>query len=61
MNLEKIYICAVIRRTEINYSENKNGHGWVQLGWTRCNSEKKKRLGENGDNVTLQKWGVLNL
>ena len=32
MNLQKIYILsAVIRRTEIYYLENKNGHGWVQL------------------------------
>ena len=23
--------------TEINYLGNKNGHGWVQLGWTACN------------------------
>ena len=37
MNLEKIYVFACIFRTEINYSENKNGHGWVQLRWTVCN------------------------
>ena len=36
MNLEKIYVCACIKRIEINYLENKNGHGWVQLGWTVC-------------------------
>ena len=37
--LQKIYVCAVIRRTRINYAENKNGHGWVQLhvGWMVCN------------------------
>ena len=32
MNLEEIFICACIWRTEINYLENKNGRGWVQLG-----------------------------
>ena len=32
MKLEKIFICACIWRTEIKYLENKNGHGWVQLG-----------------------------
>ena len=37
MNLEKINVCAYIWRTEINYLENKNGHGWVQLWWTACN------------------------
>ena len=39
MNLEKIYVhvCACIRRLEINYFENKNGHGWVRLRWTVCN------------------------
>ena len=34
MNLEKIFVCTCIWRTEVNYSENKNGHGWVQVGWT---------------------------
>ena len=37
MNLDKIYVCSCISRTEMNYLENKNGHGWVQLGWTMCN------------------------
>ena len=37
MNLEKIYVCAFIWRTEINYLKNENGHGWVQLRWTVCN------------------------
>ena len=32
----KIYVCVCIYRTEIRYLENKNGHGWVQLGWTVC-------------------------
>ena len=27
----------VFWRTELNYLENKNGRGWVQLGWTVCN------------------------
>ena len=31
MNLEKIYVRTLIWRTEINYLENKNGHGWVQV------------------------------
>ena len=35
MNLEKIYVCAW--RLEINYLENKNGHGWMRLRWTVCN------------------------
>ena len=37
MNLEKIYVCTCIWRLEINYLENKNGHGCVQLRWTVCN------------------------
>ena len=31
MNLEKMYVRTWIWRTEINYLENKNGHGWVQV------------------------------
>ena len=34
MNIEKIYVCAGVWSTEINYLENKNGHGWLQLRWT---------------------------
>ena len=37
MNLEKIYVSACIWRTKINYLENENGHGLVQLRWTICN------------------------
>ena len=37
VNLKKIYVCACIWRTEINYLENKNGHSWAQLMWTVCN------------------------
>ena len=37
MNLEEIYVRACIWRTEINYLENKNCYGWVQLWWTVCN------------------------
>ena len=32
MNLEKIYVCACIWRTEIKYLVYKNGHSWVQIG-----------------------------
>ena len=39
MNLEKIFVCAYIWRKEINYLQNKNGHGGVQLGWTVCKWE----------------------
>ena len=45
MNLEKIYVCACIWRIEIKYLENKNGHGWVQLGWTVCNWGKEAGVG----------------
>ena len=46
MNLETIYVCACIWRTEIlNYLENKNGHGWVQLGWTECNWGRELMVG----------------
>ena len=45
MNLEKIYACACIKRTEINNLENKNGHGWVQIGWTVCNVGREGGLG----------------
>ena len=47
MNLEKIYVCACIWITEINYLENKNGHVLVQLGWNVhvCNWERGGDLG----------------
>ena len=30
MNRGKIYVCACIWKTEINYLVNKNGHDWVE-------------------------------
>ena len=45
MNLEKLYLCVCIWRTDINYLENKNGHGWVQLRWTVCILGRGFRVG----------------
>ena len=32
-----MYVPVFGEHVQINYLENKNGHGWVQLGRTVCN------------------------